>query len=772
MLGKPTALAVALGLVLTVAAAADPPQINGFSPLGAPRGVATEVTVNGGNLAGNPQLVAPFGCTVEPVAGADASHWKLKLTVAPDAAVGVYPVRIKTDDGISNPFLFAVDQVPQVAEKEDNNSFEAAQPVPSPAVVEGQLAGNDVDFFRFPGKKGQRIVVDAQCARIGSGVDPTVRLTTAARTFVAAAEDSPGLMTDARLTAVLPEDTDYVVEISDARYQGGGRPVYRLALGPVPLAEEVYPLGGRRGETVGFELRGGTLSDPRVAAATLATEPAAESFRLQVPGACLGAEPALELVTPGPVAVGDLPELREPADPKAPPLRVLAPATINGRIDPAGDEDRFVVAVTPGKVYRIEVHAADLGSALDGTLQVLRADGGSLAQADDTTTPRPAAKGQQPPPPLISPDPSLNLTVPGGVTEITLALRDLEGRGGVGFPYRLSIAPVEPTFQVTLNDPQVSIPKGGTAAVGVAIARKGYNGPITLAVADPPPGLSFRPGTVAEGQAVGALSLSAAADAAFGPMTLKVVGTGQGAGGPIIVAAEKAIVFAQLGGMPTHSWTQVGLPAAPALPRPAALEAPESLEVVHGFGASIPIKITRQAGAEGALALAALPLPPGVTVPAAKVEDKAAEGSAKVDVATTAPLGAMTIALTAKGKLGGKDQLLAIPAVTLQVVRPAALELAAAAAEVKPGATVEVKGKVVRRGPFKEPVTVKLNGLPAGLKAEPVTVAPDATDFTLKVLAEANAPASTATAQAVLSFQVNKKDYPTPPTPLAVKVIK
>ena len=62
---------------------------------------------------------------------------------------------------------------------------------------------------------------------------------------------------------MLPEDADYVVEISDSRYQGAGRPVYRLVIGAVPMAEEVYPLGGRAGETVGLELRGGTLAGVR-----------------------------------------------------------------------------------------------------------------------------------------------------------------------------------------------------------------------------------------------------------------------------------------------------------------------------------------------------------------------------------------------------------------------------------------------------------------------------------------------------------------------------
>ena len=270
------AIVLALGVVLVQQGPswAGPPQIGNISPSGVQRGLAGEVTISGGNLAGNPRLIAPFAFQVEPVdpKRSTAGTWTLKLTVAADVAIGVYPIRVQTDDGLSNPFLLAVGQLSQVNEKEDNSTFESAQSLPAPPlVVEGQAAGNDVDFFKFAGKKGQLLVVDAQCARIGSGVDPSIRLTTAgsSRRFVASADDSPGLLTDARLVAELPEDTDYVVEISDSRYQGGGRPVYRLLIGAVPMADEIYPLGGREGETIGLELRGGTLGAKRIAAASL-----------------------------------------------------------------------------------------------------------------------------------------------------------------------------------------------------------------------------------------------------------------------------------------------------------------------------------------------------------------------------------------------------------------------------------------------------------------------------------------------------------------------
>jgi hypothetical protein len=195
------------------------------------------------------------------------------------------------------------------------------------------------------------------------------------------------------------------------------------------------------------------------------------------------------------------------------------------------------------------------------------------------------------------------------------------------------------------------------------------------------------------------------------------------------------------------------------------------VEVAHGYGAPIPIKLTRTAAADTALAVTPLPLPPGLAVSAANLAAKANEGNVNVNAAVETPLGPVTIALLAKGKVANADQTFAVPAVTLNIVRPASIELAAAALEVKAGATSELKGKVVRKNPFKEPVTVKVNGLPAGLKADAVTVAPDKADFSIAVVADAKAAATSANVNVATAFQVNKKDYPAQTVPLAVKVL-
>ena len=759
----------ALGLLAsTTVALGDPPKLADASPSGVRRGEPAEVTLSGAGLGANPRLVAPFPFQVEalPPERSKPEAWAFRLTIPPATAVGAYPIRVQTDDGISAPLLFSVGQLPQTAEAEDNGRPDAAQAVAVPTVVEGRAAGNDVDCFRFAGKKGQRIAVDAQCARIGSGIDPTVRLSQVAptRRFIASAEDTPGLLTDARLFAELPEDGDYVVELADARYAGAGRAVYRLVVGEVPAAQECFPLGGRAGEATAFELLGGTFAEPRLAAARMASLPHTERHLPRFDAGGLEAESVR------PLAVSAWPEVREPADPAAPPIRVAAPVVLNGRIEAPGDEDRFVVATKPGAKLRIRVDAAKIGSALDGWLQVLNPKGEAVATADDQSTPGPTVNGVAAK--IVDPDPVATVDVPAGVDELTLVLRDNEKRGGLGFGYRVVVEPVAPGFALTLDATEANVPRGGSVVVGVTVARDGYDGPIALTVADPPPGVVVRPGSVAAGQAIGRLSLTATADAAFATADLKVVGEGQGPAGPIRSTAFDREVYAKQDYIETNVLRREALAAAPSAPDVASLDAPAGpIEVAHGQSATIPVKLARAAGADAAVDLNALPLPPGFSAAAVKVAEKADAADLVVAVAPEAALGATTIGFSAKGKFAAGERTVTGPVVALNVVRPVELTLEQAAVEVAPGASVELKGKLVRKGAFKDPVVVKLDGLPAGLAAEPVTVAPEAADFVVKLAAAADAKPAEAAAKVLPAFQVAGKDYPSPPAALTAKIV-
>ena len=781
------------GFGLSVAVA-EPPRINAMTPAGVCRGVTTEVVITGANLAGNPRWLGSFGAEVEPVAGqppGDGTAWRVRITPEATVPVGIELVRVQTDGGLSNPILFAVDQVPHLAEVEENSKFELAQKVEGPVIVEGQASGSDVDYFRFAGRKGERVVIDAVCARIGSGVDPSIRLSTIDRRFVAGADDTPGLITDARLFAELPADGDYVVELSDTRYQGAGpRTNYRLLIGSaLPAAAMVFPLGGRRGETVRVELASGTLPGPApvFADVALGRSPTAEPGRLApwITAASVGlADPVpsggwwvRDVQALPPMAVGDYPEYREPTDPAAAPVRAALPAVYNGRIETPGDTDAFAIAVVPGSKVRVVLEAASLGSMLDGVLSVQALDGKVLASNDDSSLPTRAKLPPDDPkkPPILSVDPEVTLTVPPNTSELTVSLRDLNGNGGPNFAYRLTAEPVTPGFTVAVSTTdQVNIPRGGTAGIGVEVDRRDFNGPITLTIANPPPGVTVRPGLIPAGQTVGSLTVSAAPDVSFDAVTLRVLGEAAGPTGPIVAEATRTMILARQADFATGVVTRVGLPAAPASPSPVILTGPDGpIEVVLPYAATFPVRASRASGAEDVvLTFGSLPTVPNLTVAAdPKLVAKALDGTITLNTNADTAVGPVVVTCTAKGKFGDRERTIALPAVTLNVVRPAEVDGALTAIEVIAGGSAEARGKIYRRGAFREPVTVQLDALPPGLRADPVVVRPEATDFAVRITADLKAAPTEATAQVKLALKLGPRDYATPSTPIAVKVV-
>jgi hypothetical protein len=627
--------------------------------------VPTVVTFRGIQPApdAHPRVIAPASIRVEPATAADA--FAARITVPDDLPIVLQTIRVQTDAGLSNPMLLDVGPVPQANEVEPSDSFETASPVPGPLplVIEGRLEGTDVDFFRFPGREGQVIAIDARCARIGSSADPQLRLTTASRRFVASTDDVPGLGPDARLVVTLPEDGDYVVELSDTRYAGGDRPVYRLLIGSIPLAAERYPLGGRVGETVGFEFRGGTLTNPSLAAITLGA-----------PG------PGPDILASFPPELSNLPELREPPDPEntAPP-RAAPPVVLNGRLDAKGQVDQFtLVGLEPGSKWKASVRAAALGSALDASLQVLRPDGSALGMADDTQ-----ARPNDPPTPYLapgglSPDPTLTFTVPEGVRELTLVLRDITRAGGVGYPYRIVVEPASPRIEPVLLAAATTIPRGGTAHVAVALNRDGYEGTIRLDASGPvPDGLTVRPGLIRNGLKTGALSISAAPDTAFDAVTLDVIAAPEAQpknNAPAPPPARAALTFALTlrDNLPITTSYQQGVLVAPEPPGPLAIDAPaEPVTIARGASGVVPITIRREKDGKAALRFGGDKTIKGIDLPAFEIPADAATFDMPVKVAADAPLGLLTIAPELTWKRGKTDRAVAVPVLTIQVVESA-----------------------------------------------------------------------------------------------------
>ena len=199
----------------------------------------------------------PLGGRQGASARVEATGWNLPApTVVFDAKnkpAGVYPIALPTEDLMSNHLPFAVDTLPEVFEKEPNNSAKGAQSVTLPVIVNGRIQQpGDWDEFSFKGQAGQTIVAEVTARRLESPLDSVIELTDAAGKRLARNDDADdkgaGLEThhaDSFVMTTLPAGGTYVLRVGDIQHKGGTEYAYRLRLGaPRPDFElRVSPSG-------------------------------------------------------------------------------------------------------------------------------------------------------------------------------------------------------------------------------------------------------------------------------------------------------------------------------------------------------------------------------------------------------------------------------------------------------------------------------------------------------------------------------------------------
>jgi hypothetical protein len=766
-------------ILCTGYATAAPPTITRVAPRGAERGKAVEVVVAGTNLTPNSQLLLPFKATaaVLPEAKPNPAQVRFQVTVDPSVPFGVYPARLATEEGVSGLFFFCVDSLPNIQEVEDNSSFDKAQKIEVPAIVNGECAGGDVDFFRFAAKKGQRLVIETESARLGSGIVPQLRLTDSKQRFLAA-EDTQSVRGDCRLTLVAPADGDYVIEISDSRYKGAPPPFYRLKIADYDFPGEVFPLGGKRGDTVAFTLRGGSLDKE------IKLERKLEDgfFNGAMPLALDGA------IKPGAlapfVALGDLPErLHLRTDLKdSKPLDVQPPLTINGRLSGKGQTDRFQFAVQPGQRYRVAVHAESLGSYLDGVLRILDQAGKQLALVDDVDIP-PVAPGQQP---TKGHDPAVDFTVPANVSALILELSDQRKRGGLNFGYRLTIEPATTDFELRLPATEVNVPRGGTAVVNVTVVRRGFTGPIQLAVAAPPAGLTIQGGDIPANASAGLLTISSAADAMPpGPMAVRIEGKAMLDGKEVKRQAMHTLVLSREANPAAFvlNLNQVAVGRTEA--NLFAVQGPPALEVVKGFPVDVPVTLTRDmktmnlaievSGSVAGQAAPGQPPAPGTfTFKPGSAAANAANATFNLAVGANAPEGRLSLVVQGKTKINNQDKVVIGPAVPLVIHRPFTVELSESTLKLMPGQMATIKGKISRQPVFKDAVQLKLDGLPAGVTlAKPLApVAAGANEFTIELKVDAKFAVAMANLTLTCSAPIGGMPYAHPAQTITAQLAK
>src|SRR5688500_12857443 len=176
LLMRHTLAAVAAVLFVSAPALAQAPVVSDASPSAAAPGSMTEVTLRGSALGGATGLWTSFPREATPKPGEDAGPAKLTLKIPGDAPVGVGAMRLLPPRGVSSVRLFMVDDLPTVAANGGNTNRSAAQALTLPAAVEGACEATSCHFYRFSARAGERVAVEVVARRLGSPLDPLVRL--------------------------------------------------------------------------------------------------------------------------------------------------------------------------------------------------------------------------------------------------------------------------------------------------------------------------------------------------------------------------------------------------------------------------------------------------------------------------------------------------------------------------------------------------------------------------------------------------------------------
>ena len=754
-----TSLSRCLGFVLLCAPLCAQPILVRMQPRGAEVGTAARLVLSGSRLGPTPRIISAADFAATPLIGSMASAQSppnklvYLIELGADAIPGIYPLRIETAEGLSNALLFTVGEFPQAVESEsepDNegeqvaNDFrETAQTIEGPVTVEGRLQGPDRDVYSIAAKAGQNLVVEVAARRIGSAIDPNLELLDSGGKVIARNGDGPGLGLDSRLAVQVPADGEYFISVRDERFSEQAQDFYRLTVGDYRFAARVFPLGWTRGTKVQTEFFGGNLPEPLHAEVQAGSRSgnAAETW-IRVPG------------TPSslPFLLSNDKEILE-ADAGG---IVTDGVVINGRIARPRETDRYTLAVHAGEQWAFELRSGELpGSSLYGVLALSSGDEILAVAGKHAGDPNPyviSTTGQ------TATYPFVNLTVPPGVSEITLSVEDLLGRGGADYSYRLVARKQGPDFLLSLVNPQLNIPQNGSTVLTVVAERRGYYGPIQLYLEDAPQDIELSGGQIASTSTLGntkprfefgRLTVTARENAELRRFDLVVRGRATEEGQEhldrrAIAPGIRVAVRGAPQNAVTAEWLGQDLPARITPEQPASVEfnTPLQSRVVRG-GQGLRVKWSYKPRTSEAKLKQKIVIPRNFgTLRLREIPNEDAKDSGEFLMFTheRTSLGMVNFNLSAVVTGGGRDHQVSSESLEVDVVDGYMLAAPTEPLTLDAGSEARWEGEIWRDPEFRRNVDVSALGLPSGVKCDPVELSGDQVRYELVCTASPDAP--------------------------------
>ena len=452
------------------------------------------------------------GISASNIQKVDANHVKATVKIEPTAALGLVDLRVRTATGVSELRTFSVGALKETTEVEPNDEFARPQKIEFGSVVNGVARSEDVDYYAFEVKKGERITAEVEGARLGIALfDPYVAIMDSKRFELASSDDAALIWQDAFASVVAPSDGTYLVQVRESAYAGTDACLYRLHVGNFPRPTATVPAGGKFGETIDVRLIGDVLGEKTVKV-TLPAEQKREFGIVAADDKGTAPYPNAFRLSP----FGNVIEV-EPNDNHENATRFEGSMALNGVIGKPDDVDHYIFPAKKGQNFNVRVYARRLRSPLDSVLYIAKKGNGASAGDDDANN---------------SPDSVLKFTAPEDA-DYVISIVDHLKKGGPEYFYRIevtssvpliSLSVVEESLPRGIGPTAVAVPRGNRQAVLVNARRVETGGPIKVSLEGLPAGATATADEMGPGQQTLPVLIEAKADAPLGGTLAQVEG--------------------------------------------------------------------------------------------------------------------------------------------------------------------------------------------------------------------------------------------------------
>ena len=646
------------------------PQLKSVFPCGARQGTSVEVETGGGNLEEASKLYfnhPGITAAVQPNPKGGAAHFK--VNVAKEVPVGDYDVRVIGKYGISNPRTFTVGDCEEIKETEPNDTRAKANRVPLNCIINGSVSpAEDIDWYVFPAKKGQRVLIECQAWRIDSRLDGTLTLYNNEGKEIVASQDENirDQKRDPFIDFDVPADGDYYLKFADFMYNGGGEYFYRLSVGTRPYVDFITPTGAKPGTTAAITFYGRNLPSGEKTGVHVKGRPLEKVVRqITVPDdvEAMSSLRYTELLRPptsridgmevritGAAGVSnarmlvfsDGPELleQEPNDKPEQAQRLAVPCAVTGQFSAPKDVDHYVFSAKKDEKFSIDVSSERINSPADPDMEITDAQGKIVASVQDTGENIGQLRFS-----TSTRDIVYTFTAPKD-GDYTLHLEHVysQVQGGEQYQYRLEIrkdpAPdfrlvCSPTHDIHIDSHCVY--QGGRQRLDVLVWRmNGHDEPITVEAKNLPPGVTADPIVIGHGVKWGTLIVTAASDAPIGEGEIEIVGTAPRDKEKLVRKARGGVIVWDTVNTPGISRVTRSIVLAVREKTPFSVTAsPKEFTIKQGDPINLTVTAARRADMPSAIQLngSGIELPAGITIPTTTIN--VGQTETKVAIATT-----------------------------------------------------------------------------------------------------------------------------------------